>query len=135
MQSFWYNEAEKQFKALENQDPSCAMASWGEAMGLLRQLHPGIGTGGLLTEGRYSPVGNPYNIALHLATSAERFPRTLLQRRSPAKQVELSVVLEHMSDLRPRTLSSSMLRGQQVAHKGSKGHTAYVPLLACFRVT
>jgi tetratricopeptide (TPR) repeat protein len=38
MHSFWYDEAEKQFKTLENDDPSCAMAHWGEAMSLLRQL-------------------------------------------------------------------------------------------------
>ena len=38
MHSFWYDESEKQFKALEHEDPSCAMAYWGEAMGLLRQL-------------------------------------------------------------------------------------------------
>jgi hypothetical protein len=38
MHSFWYDEAEKQFKALEHEDPSCAMAYWGEAMSLLRQL-------------------------------------------------------------------------------------------------
>jgi tetratricopeptide (TPR) repeat protein len=38
MHSFWYDEAAKQFKALENEDPSCAMAYWGEAMSLLRQL-------------------------------------------------------------------------------------------------
>jgi hypothetical protein len=38
MHSFWYDESEKQFKALEHEDPSCAMAYWVEAMGLLRQL-------------------------------------------------------------------------------------------------
>jgi tetratricopeptide (TPR) repeat protein len=38
MHSFWYDEAEKQFKALEDEDPSCAMAYWGEAMGLVLQL-------------------------------------------------------------------------------------------------
>jgi tetratricopeptide (TPR) repeat protein len=36
--SFCYDEAEKQFKAIEDEDPSCAMAYWGEAMGLVRQL-------------------------------------------------------------------------------------------------
>jgi tetratricopeptide (TPR) repeat protein len=38
MHSFWYDEAEKQFKALEKKDPSCAMIYWGEAVSLLRQL-------------------------------------------------------------------------------------------------
>src|SRR6185369_9573770 len=38
MHSFWYDEAEKQFKVLEKKDPSCAMIYWGEAMSLLRQL-------------------------------------------------------------------------------------------------
>jgi hypothetical protein len=31
MHSFWYDEAEKQFQALENEDPGCAMTYWGEA--------------------------------------------------------------------------------------------------------
>ncbi len=38
MHSFWYEEAKKQFKAIENADPNCAMIYWGEAMSLLRQL-------------------------------------------------------------------------------------------------
>ena len=38
MHSFWYDEAGRQFKALENQDPGCAMTYWGEAMSLLCQL-------------------------------------------------------------------------------------------------
>jgi hypothetical protein len=38
MHSFWYDEPEKQFKALEHEDPTCAMAYWGEAISLLRQL-------------------------------------------------------------------------------------------------
>ena len=38
MHSFWYEEAERHFKSLENDDPGCAMAHWGEAMSLLRQL-------------------------------------------------------------------------------------------------
>jgi len=38
MHSFWYDEAEKQFRALENDYPSCAIAYWGEAMSLLSQL-------------------------------------------------------------------------------------------------
>ena len=38
MHSFWYDEAEKQFRALENDYPSCAIAYWGEALSLLRQL-------------------------------------------------------------------------------------------------
>jgi len=29
MHSFWYDESEKQFQALEHEDPSCAMAYWG----------------------------------------------------------------------------------------------------------
>lgn len=38
MHSFWYDEAEKQFKTLEEKDPNCAIVYWGEAMSLLRQL-------------------------------------------------------------------------------------------------
>jgi tetratricopeptide (TPR) repeat protein len=38
MHSFWYDEAEKEFKALEKEDPGCAMTYWGEAVSLLRQL-------------------------------------------------------------------------------------------------
>ncbi len=38
LHSFWYEEAEKQFKAVAVQDPHCAMAYWGEAMSLYHQL-------------------------------------------------------------------------------------------------
>ncbi len=38
LHSFWYEEAEKQFKAVAAQDPHCAMADWGEAMSLYHQL-------------------------------------------------------------------------------------------------
>lgn len=38
LHSFWYEEAEKQFKAVAAQDPQCAMAYWGEAMSLYHQL-------------------------------------------------------------------------------------------------
>ena len=38
LHSFWYDEAEKQFKAVAVQDPHCAMAYWGEAMSLYHQL-------------------------------------------------------------------------------------------------
>ena len=38
LHSFWYDEAEKQFKAVAAQDPRCAMAYWGESMSLYHQL-------------------------------------------------------------------------------------------------
>ncbi len=38
LDSFWYEEAGKQFKAVAAQDPHCAMAYWGEAMSLYHQL-------------------------------------------------------------------------------------------------
>jgi tetratricopeptide (TPR) repeat protein len=38
LHSFWYDEAEKQFKAVAAQDPHCAMAHWGESMSLYHQL-------------------------------------------------------------------------------------------------
>jgi hypothetical protein len=38
LHSFWYEEAEKQFTAIEKQDPSCAIAHWGTAMSLWHQL-------------------------------------------------------------------------------------------------
>ncbi|MBV9181586.1 MAG: hypothetical protein JO356_09745 [Acidobacteria bacterium] len=42
LHSFWYEEAEKQFTAIKNNDPRCAMAYWGVAMSLWHQLwnHP-----------------------------------------------------------------------------------------------
>jgi tetratricopeptide (TPR) repeat protein len=38
LHSFWYGQAEKQFKAVAAQDPQCAMAYWGEAVSLYHQL-------------------------------------------------------------------------------------------------
>ena len=38
LHSFWYDEAEKQFKEVSENDPHCAMAYWGEAMSLYHQL-------------------------------------------------------------------------------------------------
>jgi tetratricopeptide (TPR) repeat protein len=38
LHSFWYDEAEKQFKEIAGKDPSCAIAYWGEAMSLYHQL-------------------------------------------------------------------------------------------------
>ncbi|MBZ5665254.1 MAG: hypothetical protein LAO30_11685 [Acidobacteriia bacterium] len=38
LHSFWYEEAEKTFLEVEKQDPTCAMAYWGEAMSLWHQL-------------------------------------------------------------------------------------------------
>jgi tetratricopeptide (TPR) repeat protein len=38
LHSFWYEEAEKEFVQVANDDPSCAMAHWGVAMSLWHQL-------------------------------------------------------------------------------------------------
>jgi tetratricopeptide (TPR) repeat protein len=38
LHSFSYDEAEKQFRETAEKDPTCAMAYWGEAMSLYRQL-------------------------------------------------------------------------------------------------
>lgn len=38
LHSFWYEEAEKQFQQIENDDPKCAIAHWGLAMSLWHQL-------------------------------------------------------------------------------------------------
>jgi tetratricopeptide (TPR) repeat protein len=38
LHSFWYEEAEKQFAAVSQQDSTCAMAHWGVAMSLYHQL-------------------------------------------------------------------------------------------------
>ena len=38
MHSFWYEEAEKEFSAIAQTDPECAMAHWGVALGLYHQL-------------------------------------------------------------------------------------------------
>jgi len=38
LHSFWYDEADKQFKQVEESDPKCAMAYWGQAMSLYHQL-------------------------------------------------------------------------------------------------
>jgi hypothetical protein len=42
LHSFWYEEAEKQFRQIALDDPHCAMAHWGVAMSLWHQLwdHP-----------------------------------------------------------------------------------------------
>src|ERR1700739_4757149 len=42
LHSFWYEEAEKQFNQIVEEDPHCAMAHWGVAMSLWHQLwnHP-----------------------------------------------------------------------------------------------
>ena len=38
LHSFGYNAAQAQFQQIESEDPACAMAYWGEAMTLYRQL-------------------------------------------------------------------------------------------------
>src|SRR5437870_5079475 len=38
LHSFWYDEADKQFKQVEESDPKCAMVYWGQAMSLYHQL-------------------------------------------------------------------------------------------------
>jgi tetratricopeptide (TPR) repeat protein len=38
LHSFWFDEAYKQFQSVAAQDPQCAIAYWGEAMSLFRQL-------------------------------------------------------------------------------------------------
>lgn len=38
LHSFWYEEADKQFKQIAVQDPHCAMAYWGQAISLYHQL-------------------------------------------------------------------------------------------------
>jgi len=38
LHSFWYDEAQSQFKEVSEKDPHCAMAYWGEAMSLYHQL-------------------------------------------------------------------------------------------------
>src|SRR5580698_3303676 len=42
LHSFWYEEAEKQFSQIVQEDPRCAMAHWGVAMSLWHELwnHP-----------------------------------------------------------------------------------------------
>ncbi|HET7209882.1 MAG TPA: hypothetical protein VFI95_25140, partial [Terriglobales bacterium] len=42
LHSFWYEEAQKEFEDISQQDPQCAMAYWGVAMSLWHQLwnHP-----------------------------------------------------------------------------------------------
>src|SRR5690242_16702956 len=46
LHSFWYEEAEKQFAQVVQEDPHCAMAHWGSAMSLWHQLwnHPDVKT-------------------------------------------------------------------------------------------
>jgi hypothetical protein len=38
LHSFWYEEAEKAFVAVQQQDPKCVMSAWGQAMSLWHQL-------------------------------------------------------------------------------------------------
>jgi tetratricopeptide (TPR) repeat protein len=38
LHSFWYDEADKQFKQVAESDPRCAMAYWGQAMSLYHEL-------------------------------------------------------------------------------------------------
>lgn len=38
LHSFWFDEAYKQFQSIAEHDPQCAMAYWGQAMSLFRQL-------------------------------------------------------------------------------------------------
>src|ERR1700752_4108411 len=38
LHSFWYEEAEKAFTQIEQDDPQCAIARWGVAMSLWHQL-------------------------------------------------------------------------------------------------
>jgi tetratricopeptide (TPR) repeat protein len=38
LHSFWYDEADKQFKQVAENDPKCAMAYWGQAMSLYHAL-------------------------------------------------------------------------------------------------
>jgi tetratricopeptide (TPR) repeat protein len=38
LHSFWYDEAQRQFKEVAEKDPHCAMAYWGEAMSLYHQI-------------------------------------------------------------------------------------------------
>lgn len=38
LHSFWYEEADRQFKQIATADPNCAMAYWGRAMSLYHQL-------------------------------------------------------------------------------------------------
>lgn len=38
LHSFWYDEAQRQFREVAEKDPHCAMAYWGEAMSLYHQL-------------------------------------------------------------------------------------------------
>ncbi len=46
LHSFWYEEAEKTFRAIEKDDPKCAMAYWGDGMSQWHQLwnHPDAAT-------------------------------------------------------------------------------------------
>jgi len=48
LHSFWYEEAEKAFTAISEQDPDCALAYWGFSMSLYHQLwEPPITAAGL----------------------------------------------------------------------------------------
>jgi len=39
LHSYWYEEADKQFKEVAAKDPACAMAYWGQAMTLHRPAY------------------------------------------------------------------------------------------------
>src|SRR5437764_1040994 len=62
LHSFWYEEAEKQFRQIEKDDPQCAIARWGVAMSLWHQLwnrpdRPTLNRGGTeLKAGRKLPA-------------------------------------------------------------------------------
>lgn len=52
LHSFWYDEANKTFRRIAESDPECAMAYWGVAMSLYRQLWATPPTEDELREGR-----------------------------------------------------------------------------------
>ncbi|WP_374089465.1 hypothetical protein [Methylomicrobium lacus] len=52
LHSFWYEEANKTFRRIAESDPDCAMAYWGAAMSLYRQLWATPPTEDELHEGR-----------------------------------------------------------------------------------
>jgi tetratricopeptide (TPR) repeat protein len=51
LHSFWYDEARNTFTAVEKQQPDCAIAYWGRAMGYYQQVEQ-LPTGDQLTEGK-----------------------------------------------------------------------------------
>src|SRR5437762_583401 len=42
LHSFWYEAAEKSFRAVSDADPGCAMAYWGIAMSLYHPIWPDV---------------------------------------------------------------------------------------------